>query len=969
MSLPEKASQAVNDHSSSPGAEKVRVMRQFTILAGALTAAASTGLIILAVNQPSWQLRILALAYAACSGFAILAGYRLYPQKRMLPGLSGFSLIFAIALLASAALIGGLGFPAAIVLLIFALTLSTSMPREWQADLIITLGILSAGLCALLTEFSPFAQVTIFLNPIFVPAVLVGVILAYIVMLTRQLIPATLHTRLISALLGILIVLLTLLPVIQSRFVFDVFDDQLNQSLLQSAQHTALEIDRYLADQQRAVSTAAQVDLFARYLELPIEQRSDSPEEQETLAALRILNARDASSAGPSSYALLDLEGNPLMGERSGGDLAPEARTPPAEVSISPVLLPTPAQGFFYIDAPVKNARNQVLGVLRARYDGLLLQDLLLRFKGLAGENSAAILLDENNIRLGDSFTPEFIYRSVAPLADAKTQTLKENRRLPDLPNPLLATDFEKFDQAVNNYETQPFFLANIEPVQAGAEPVDEIGAIAPLESMPWKVVYLQANFSQAALQRSQHKITASLTGLAVMLAGLTALGLTRLLSRPVDRLASAARRISAGDLSARAPAQSLDEFGLLGTTVNALTSQLRALKSQLGEWIQTRTIEIENQNQALTHRAHQLETVSEVARQIVSAQELETLLTSVTHLISERFGFYHVGIFLLDDNHEYAVLRAANSPGGQRMLARRHMLPVSKVGIVGAATGTGQVHIAKDVGEDAAYFDNPDLPDTRSEMALPLIVSGQIIGALDIQSTAPDAFQNEDIDLFRTLADQVAVAIYNNRLYINTLNALNEAENLHRQYLQSEWAQDTARRKVLGYVYNQTGIAPQESEDPLWKKVFSTGDPVYAVLPDNHNSVDKAIMAVPIAIRGETIGVIQVQDQGEERRWSDDEITVVNSIASQVAVALENARLFENTVRRADREKKVMEITAKIRSTTDPNEMMKIAVSELQQALRATRTQIYVRQNGEGVEQPLDNPGAESSTSQRASE
>ena len=175
-------------------------------------------------------------------------------------------------------------------------------------------------------------------------------------------------------------------------------------------------------------------------------------------------------------------------------------------------------------------------------------------------------------------------------------------------------------------------------------------------------------------------------------------------------------------------------------------------------------------------------------------------------------------------------------------------------------------------------------------------------------------------------------------------MQALDDAQNLHRQYLQGEWAKDTMQRKVLGYLYNPAGITAQQAENPLWKNVFTNGEPVYAVLPSNNGSANQAVMAVPINIRGETIGVIHVQDQGEDRLWSEDEITVVNSIANQVAVALENARLFENTVRRAEREKKVLQITAKIRSTNDPEEMMQIAVSELQQALNATRTQIYIR-------------------------
>jgi GAF domain-containing protein len=239
--------------------------------------------------------------------------------------------------------------------------------------------------------------------------------------------------------------------------------------------------------------------------------------------------------------------------------------------------------------------------------------------------------------------------------------------------------------------------------------------------------------------------------------------------------------------------------------------------------------------------------------------------------------------------------------------------------------------------------------------MALPLKVGGQIIGALDIQSTESNAFHTDDIELFATLADQVAIAIFNNQLYVDTLNALDEAQKLHRQYLQSEWIDETAHRKTLGYLYNHSGgVVPQQAESTLWKKVFASGEPVYANLPSGGDAPDKAVMAVPIAIRGETIGVIHVQDQAEERLWSEDEVAVVNSIANQVAVALENARLFENTVRRAEREKKVLQITAKIRSTNNPEEMMQIAISELQQALRASRTQIYIREETRALDEDV---------------
>ncbi len=232
----------------------------------------------------------------------------------------------------------------------------------------------------------------------------------------------------------------------------------------------------------------------------------------------------------------------------------------------------------------------------------------------------------------------------------------------------------------------------------------------------------------------------------------------------------STAEKISGGDLEAQAPIQTSDEIGALGRAFNTMTQQLKTFINELEDRVQDRTRELAKQNEALVFRSQQLQTVADVARQIVSAQELDELLPQITRLVSERFNFYHVGIFLLDENREYAVLRAANSEGGQRMLARKHQLKVGAVGIVGYATGAGQPRIATDVGEDAVYFSNPDLPETRSEMALPLKVGDLVIGALDVQSTVSNAFTQEDIALFTTLADQIAVAIRNNELYSQTV-------------------------------------------------------------------------------------------------------------------------------------------------------------------------------------------------------
>ncbi len=156
----------------------------------------------------------------------------------------------------------------------------------------------------------------------------------------------------------------------------------------------------------------------------------------------------------------------------------------------------------------------------------------------------------------------------------------------------------------------------------------------------------------------------------------------------------------------------------------------------------------VEERTSELKKRATQLEAVSSVARTIASVQEIDTLLPAITRLVSQQFRFYHVGIFLLDQQRRNAVLSAANSPGGIQMLGRQHSLPLDSHSIVGYSALRGEPRLALDVGTDSVYFNNPDLPNTRSEMAIPLRVAGEVIGALDVQSTETNAFSQEDINI-----------------------------------------------------------------------------------------------------------------------------------------------------------------------------------------------------------------------------
>jgi len=361
---------------------------------------------------------------------------------------------------------------------------------------------------------------------------------------------------------------------------------------------------------------------------------------------------------------------------------------------------------------------------------------------------------------------------------------------------------------------------------------------------------------------------------------------------------------------------------------------ELRELQSSLEAYIEERThelaqrsTELEAANRRNQQRATQFEAITQVANAIASIHTLGELLPKITQLISEQFNFYHVGIFLNDSNNQYATLSATNSEDGQRMLARRHQLKIGEQGIVGSVAATGTPRIALDVGKDATFFNNPDLPNTHSEMALPLTISGKTVGVLDVQSTEPKAFDQDDLQILSILADQVSLAIENARLFEESSKSLTEAEALYRQYLRQAWGRMPKEQQLEGYHYSAMGAAPIERLDGTEKG--KQGD-----------QSRRPGISVPIMLRGESIGTLAIQVP-ETGQVNEDQMDLIKAVAERVAISAENARLFEETTRRAERERLVTDITAKIRSTNDPDVMIQTALNELKTALGATKVQL----------------------------
>lgn len=354
----------------------------------------------------------------------------------------------------------------------------------------------------------------------------------------------------------------------------------------------------------------------------------------------------------------------------------------------------------------------------------------------------------------------------------------------------------------------------------------------------------------------------------------------------------------------------------------------LSELQTTLENRVAQRTIDLENANRNNERRARQFEAVAQVSAIISNIQDFETLIARITQVISEQFGHYHTGIFLLDEAREFAILRAANSSGGQKMLARNHKLQVGQTGIVGYVTATGRPRIALDVGADAVFFDNPDLPGTRSEIALPLLIGGQIIGALDVQSERENAFSTDDITVLETLANQVSIAIQNTRTIEDARKSLAEAQSAYSESVQQAWKVMRPQSLGAGLQWSESTVKPLESQiqEAHVQNTFAHG---ITTLPVDASGK----LAVPIRIRGQVIGVMSLNNN-TNTKWTSDDIDIAEAVAERLSLAIETATLLRTTQQRADIERITTEITSKISSSSRFDTILQTAAQELSKAL-----------------------------------
>ncbi len=373
----------------------------------------------------------------------------------------------------------------------------------------------------------------------------------------------------------------------------------------------------------------------------------------------------------------------------------------------------------------------------------------------------------------------------------------------------------------------------------------------------------------------------------AVVFAIIIGLLVTRSIASPLQNLANTVRQIASGDLKLTIPVNRRDEIGDLARAFYSMTVQLRDLIATLEDRVRART--------------HALEIQADVSRQISGFLNIDELLRFVVSQVQTQFGYYHVHIYLVDERTQELLIEAANSADHQ------HPLMVGQ-GIVGAVVRNNQLFVSNNVDNTPNFVRDPLLPNTQSELAVPLRKGNQVLGVLDIQSEQTDRFTSDDINLMQSLADQIAIALDNARLVSETQRALHEVERLNRQLTREQWEEFKDTIETAGYYYKNGQTIPVEREADTWlapmKYAAKTRQLVKQTQAGNGEG-NQSELAIPLILRDEVIGVLGVK-RDNVPVWAEEEVAAVEAVADQVARALENARLSKEQEKTIEQLKEV---------------------------------------------------------------
>lgn len=846
--------------------------------------------------------------------------------------------------------IQGFGFFTLVVLnLLVALSVATTVPQKRASQAILVSVIM--GISALLLDIflgsrlgPQFSRISLpdgFTQNLWI--ILTVLIIIFLSTVWRQFYRFSLKIKLVSSFMFVTLVSLGLLGYLNNQNILQALTVEAQEGLFAAATQTKNNIQSFLDSTIVIIRNEANLPSLITYLQLTPEERNENNTFDQISSTLTVLQAKNNNI---SSYALLDLEGNDLV-DTVSNDIGSSKNTREYFIrtitsgipnSSNVEFSPTTGVPSIYFSAPVLDSRGSVIGVLRARYDANILQELVEQSNGLVGPDSFGVLFDENFIHLAhgrkDEVDMEINFTAIMPLSTSTYDELVANLRLPtDVPIEMLYHDLPELnDNLLSTRQEDIQYFKATDP--ATGDRILQVVGIRFEENKPWLLTFFQPEDVFLSPVQGQTQTT---TILALIIGGAVvgiALVLSNILLNPISRLTAAAEQISLGNLSVDIEAVTTDEIGLLTTTINSMAKQLGDLVTNLESQVEERT-------NTLIKRANQQQTAAEVARDTTRELEIDTLLDRAVNLICERFNFYHVGIYLTDLRKEYAVMAAGSDVPGQMLKDTGHRYKINTDTNVGYTAMIGEARMATDNDDAVLVTNHPLFPNTHSQIVIPLRIGNEIIGAIDIHSEDPDEFGENELVIFRTLADQLAISIQKNQLKDQSDRALKELETAYGLYTKKSWkgfAEST--QKSLGYRYRQFNIEPITKHTDEVLKAWKKGETVIESQTGTPESpVGSSKIAIPMKVRGETIGILNLEFEGEQIPSESNQL--IEELAERLSLILENARLVESAQYRVDQERMINEVSSKMRETLDMDNVIRSAIEGIGNSLGLVEVEV----------------------------